>query len=84
VTPDEIAKCIPDEVVMPIAWAIYQATTGLEPGDERYEDDGYAYHWEEAITALASGLAAWPRMAKLEAGRISPSGLFLPLKQEGA
>jgi len=59
-TPDEIAKMIPDEVVVPVAWAIYEATTGLKPGDELYEDDGYAYHWEEAVKAIAAALAAWP------------------------
>lgn len=51
---------MPDEAVMPIARAIYEATTGLKPGDELYEDDGYAYHWEEAINTLAAVLNAWP------------------------
>lgn len=59
-TPAELAKLIPGEVVIPVAWAIYEATTGLKPGDELYEDDGYAFHWEEAVKALAAALAAWP------------------------
>ncbi len=74
-TADQIAKQIPDEVVIPVAWAIYEATTGLKPGDELYEDDGYAFHWEEAVKALAAALAAWPGMS------VAPIPRFRPYKE---
>jgi hypothetical protein len=76
-TPDELAKQIPDEVVIPVAWAIYEATTGLKPGDELYEDDGYAFHWEEAVKAIAAALAAWPKRTNWYA---TPA-IILPLKE---
>jgi len=60
-TPDEIAKCIPKEVLLAVA--------------------GEMSKRQSTRAAVAAGLAAWPRMAKLEAGRISPSGLFLPFQE---
>jgi hypothetical protein len=60
-TPDEIAKCIPKEVLLAVAGAMSKR--------------------QSTRTALAAGLAAWPHMAKLEAGLISPSGLFLPFQE---
>lgn len=79
---------IPDDAVMPIARAIYEATTGLKPGDELYEDDGYAYHWEEATNALVAALNAWPNgevrpsIQKPHDTAWYPSYISLPLPQE--
>jgi len=67
---DEIVKYIPDEVARAIATSMGWESAIAEPsGMERFKGH------------IASGLAAWPRMAKLEAGRISPSGLFIPLEE---
>ncbi len=74
---------IPDDAVMPIAMAIYEATTGLKPGDELYEDDGYAYHWEEAINTLAAAINAWPEAFEYRSKHaIYGQCLTLPLSQE--
>lgn len=82
------AEHMPDEAVMPIAWAIYEATTGLKPGDELYEDDGYAYHWEEATNTLVAALNAWPQargLPKLVNDKLqwgNNTHIMLPLKSK--
>jgi hypothetical protein len=53
---------IPIDVVMPIAVALYEATTGLERGDFCYLADGYDYHWDEAEKLVAAAINAWPGM----------------------
>ena len=70
-TPDEISKCIPHHVI----WTALMEWFG-EP-----DDAGDELYVKDMTAAVAAGLAAWPRMAKLEAGRISPSGLFLPFQE---
>jgi hypothetical protein len=61
-TPDEIAKLIPKEVLQAVAAALSTR--------------------QSTRTAIAAGLAAWPGMTRLQEGRISPEGLFLPLYTE--
>jgi len=88
-TPDEIAKLIPYDVVEAAAKHDYniRAAAVLRdfgkalPNWEQSRADAKTVCRAHALATLAAGLAAWPRMAKLAAGRISPSGLFLPLEE---
>ncbi len=62
-TPDELAKQIPDEVVEAAAIAGYQKSTS-----KAWEKAGYInqQNWRRAALAdLAAGLAVWPGMSQL-------------------
>jgi hypothetical protein len=72
--PDEIAKCIPNEVARAIATSMGWESAISEPsGMERFKGH------------IAAGLAAWPgaEQTQLCGGRSGPA-LILPLSQEGA
>jgi hypothetical protein len=53
-----------------------------------YEDDGYAYHWEEATNALVAALNAWPQargLPKLVNDKLqwgNNTHIMLPLKSK--
>jgi hypothetical protein len=72
-TPDEIAKCIPDEV--------YQAAVAAYHQTRWTGDVADLIH-----AALAAGLAAWPGASVFPGVQNglgeTPSSLIIPLKQE--
>jgi len=81
---------IPDDAAEPVARAIYEATSALTLDDEGYEDDGWAYHMQDAREAIAAALNAWggmmfyPSSTGNEHAEAEEGCVFLPLPQKGA
>jgi hypothetical protein len=81
-TPDEIAKCIPDEVVEAAAERIWLSDYPGDPWMRTSELTKRIYR-DVARTALASGLAAWKGAFydELEDATGVYRKLILPLKE---
>lgn len=88
-TPTELSKLIPDEVVEAAARAVYEewcrfhdvADTSM-PWAEVESDEREAC-LAEARAAIAAGLAAWP-MAEMPHVENAPAFIILPLTQEAS
>lgn len=77
--PDEIAKCIPDEVVEAAAERIWLSDYPGDPWMRTSELTKRIYR-DVARAAIAAALAAWPGMHP--ASDPPPARLILPLPQE--
>ena len=83
-TPDEISKLIPDEVVESTAEAICDVEfwPGMWATLDEDSDECVTYR-KAAIAAIAAGIAAWPGAVQNYNWDGSRSRIILPLKKEG-